>query len=218
MNVVHNQYRNALAYTDAQIAMLRTVLMADDRWDSTIVIITGDHGQAFLEHGVAAHANGLWQEEVRVPLIIKAPDLPPGNDAPPASHVDVAPTVAALLGLPTQPAWQGISLAGPGSSEERPRFFMVQSPLADQTGVVSGGWKMVRNTLLGWTRFTDLVKDPLERRDDAGQHPIEARRLAALLDTWRTVQLHTMTPKVLPTLWFPPRVGMPRAWMGAQTH
>ena len=45
VNVVHNQYRNALAYTDAQIAMLRTVLMADDRWDSTIVIITGDHGR-----------------------------------------------------------------------------------------------------------------------------------------------------------------------------
>jgi arylsulfatase A-like enzyme len=218
VNVVHNQYRNALAYTDVQIAMLRTVLMADNRWDSTIVIITGDHGQAFLEHGVAAHANALWQEEVRVPLIIKAPGLPPGDDARPASHVDVAPTVAALLGLPVQPAWQGISLTGSGASEERPRFFMVQSPLADQTGVVCARWKLVRNTLLGWTRFTDLLKDPLERQDDAALHPVEARRMAALLDTWRSVQLEYYDSQVLPTLWFPPRVGVPAAWMIAGSH
>jgi arylsulfatase A-like enzyme len=218
LHVVINQYRSALAYTDAQIDMLRTALVADNRWDSTIVIITGDHGQAFLEHGVAAHANGLWQEEIRVPLIIRAPGFAAGNDARPASHIDVAPTVAALLGLPAQPAWQGISLAGAASSVERPRFFMVQSPLADQTGVVSGRWKLVRNTLLGWTRFTDLMKDPLERQDDARQHPVEARRLMALLDTWRTVQLEYYDSQVLPTRWFPPRVGMPTAWMTASKH
>lgn len=218
VDVVYNQYRNALAYADAQLAMLRNVLIADDRWDSTIVIVTGDHGQAFLEHGEAAHANGLWQEEVRVPLLVKAPGLAPGNDSRPASHLDVAPTVAAVLGLPPQPAWQGLSLAGPPPVNERPRFFMVQSPLADQTGVVSGRWKLVRNTLRGWTRFTDLVRDPREQQDDAALHPVEAGRLAALLDTWRNVQLEYYDSQVLPTLWFPPRVSMPAAWVIAGTH
>jgi arylsulfatase A-like enzyme len=171
-----------------------------------------------MEHGVAAHANGLWQEEVRVPLTIKAPGLSPGNDLRPASHVDVAPTIAALLGLPPQPAWQGISLAGTPPPSERPRFFMVQTPLADQVGVVSGRWKLVRNTAQGWTRFTDLVRDPEERKDDAIAHPIEAHRLAALLDTWQAVQLEYYDSQVLPTAWFPPRVGMPAAWIAAGNH
>jgi hypothetical protein len=95
---------------------------------------------------------------------------------------------------------------------------MVQSPLADQTGVVSGRWKLVRNTLLGWTRFTDLLRDPREQQDDAALHPVEARRLAALLDTWRSVQLEYYDSQVLPTLWFPPRVGVPLTWIGAEAH
>ena len=70
--VVKNAYRNALAYIDDQLGILRASLIADGRWDSTIVVVTGDHGQAFFEHGVAAHANGLWQEQLRVPLVIKA--------------------------------------------------------------------------------------------------------------------------------------------------
>ena len=218
VDVVHNQYRNALAYIDAQIAMLRTLLTADNRWDSTIVVITGDHGQAFLEHGVAAHANGLWQEEVRVPLLVKAPGLAPATDTRPASHVDIAPTVAALLGLPSQPAWQGISLAGASTPASRPRFFMVQSPLADEVGVVSGRWKLVRSTRMQWSRFTDLTLDPQEHRDDSRLHPLEAQRLGALLDTWQAVQLRYYDSQVLPTLQFPPRVGMPGKWMASDSH
>jgi arylsulfatase A-like enzyme len=181
--VVKNAYRNALAYIDDQLGILRASLIADGRWDSTIVVVTGDHGQAFFEHGVAAHANGLWQEQLRVPLVIKAPRLAPGDDARAASHVDVAPTIAALLGLPDQPAWQGIPLVGDTPPEDRSRFFMVQSPLADEIGVVSGRWKMVRNMLNGSIR--------------------------ALLEAWRSAQLDYYQSVVAPTVSFPPRVGPP---------
>jgi arylsulfatase A-like enzyme len=206
--VVRNQYRNALAYIDDQIGLLRASLIADGRWDSTIVVITGDHGQAFFEHGVAAHANGLWQEQLRVPLVIKAPRVAAGDDRRAASHVDVAPTITALLGLPEQPAWQGISLVGDPPPDDRPRFFMVQSPLADEIGVVSGQWKMVHNMLNGSTRFTDLVGDPREHRDVRALHPVEAERIQALLDTWRAAQLDYYGSISAVTTSFPPRVGV----------
>jgi arylsulfatase A-like enzyme len=205
--VVHDEYRNALAYVDDQIARVRAALMADGRWDSTIVVITGDHGQAFFEHPqVAGHANGVFQELVKVPLLIRAPGLTPGDDRRPASHVDVAPTIAALLGLPDQPAWQGHTLTGMPLPEDRPRFFMVQSPLAHRIGVVSGRWKMVRDIREVTTKLTDVVADPLGTVDLAPAYPDTARRLLGLLDTWRTVQLIYYGSTVTPAVQFPPRV------------
>ena len=207
--VVRNQYRNALAYIDDQVALVRAALIADGRWDSTIVVITGDHGQAFFEHGVAAHANGLWQELVRVPLVIKAPGMSPFDDRRAASHVDIAPTIAAVLGFPPQPVWQGISLVDSAGRADRPRFFMVQSPLAEETGVVSGKWKMVRNTLVGSTRLTDLTADPQERVDASAKYPTVAAQMRGLLNTWSAMQLEYYGSLVLPTVSFPPRITLP---------
>jgi arylsulfatase A-like enzyme len=199
------QYHRALRYVDDQVRRLRDALVTSGRWDSTIVVITGDHGQAFFEHGVAAHANGLWQEQVRVPLIIRAPSLAPGLDATAASHVDVAPTIARLLGLPDQPAWQGQSLTD--EVREAPaRFFMVQSPLADGVGAVAGDWKVVRNLASNEVRFTNLRTDPGERHqaDPAGDPA--AGRLLEQLDSWRAVQLaYYQSPRQMATT-FPPRL------------
>lgn len=199
------QYHRALRYVDDQLARLREALVTSGRWDSTIVVVTGDHGQAFFEHGVAAHANGLWQEQVRVPLVIRAPSLVPGMDATPASHVDVAPTIARLLGVPEQPAWQGQSLTD--TVRDAPaRFFMVQSPLADAIGAVAGEWKVVRNLASDDVRFTNLQVDPLERRraDPAGNQAAET--LLEQLDSWRAVQLgYYRSPRRMATT-FPPRL------------
>lgn len=215
---VHRQYLNAMAYIDTQIDSLHAALVADGRWDSTIVVITGDHGQAFYEHGVAAHGNGLWQEQVRVPLIIRIPGESGATDPRPASHVDVAPTIAALLGLPPQPAWQGISLAGPVPAADRPRFFIVQSPLANEVGVVSGRWKMVRDVTNGSARFTDLANDAGERENDSTADPAVAHRLGTLLDTWRAIQLRYYGTPEESARFYPPRVALPATWDAGTTR
>lgn len=204
---VRDVYDNALNYVDQQIARVRASLQADGRWDSTLVVITGDHGQAFFEHDVAGHANGLWQELVRVPLVLRAPGLEPGDDFRPASHVDVAPTVAALMGLPPQPAWQGISLTATEVDSQRPRFLLVQSPLAHEIGVVKGRWKFVEDVTNHTSRLTDLVADPGERQDVAAQWPDTASALRALVDTWRAVQLDYYRSTLKPAIEYPPRVG-----------
>ena len=78
-----------------------------------MIVIGGDNGEAFYEHGFAAHASSLFNEVMKVPMIIRAPGLQPGLDARPAMFLDVPPSVFDLLGLPPHPGFQGISLFEP---------------------------------------------------------------------------------------------------------
>lgn len=189
VETVRNEYRNALAYVDDQIGRIRAALAADGRWDSTLVVITGDHGQAFFEHQLAAHANGLWQEQVRIPLVMRIPGRTPLADGRPASHVDIASTIVDALGLPAQPAWQGHSLIAAEASSVRPRFFMVQTPLAHEIGVVAGEWKLVIDLERGLSRLTDLSRDPGERRDLSSEEVAVTAMLSGVLRTWAHEQL-----------------------------
>ena len=74
---------------------------------------TSDHGEEFAEHGHLGHGSGLWEEQLRVPLLLRGPGLAPGRRRDPASLVDLAPTLLAALGLergPTESRWAGRSL------------------------------------------------------------------------------------------------------------
>jgi hypothetical protein len=68
---------------------------------------------------------------------------------------------------------------------------------------------MVRNMLNGSIRLTDLSADPGEHRDVSALHPVEAARIRALLEAWRSAQLDYYQSVVAPTVSFPPRVGPP---------
>ena len=145
-----------------------------------------------------------------------APGLTAGDDDRPASHIDIAPTVTALPGLPAQPAWQGEVLTAPPVPGPRPLFMMVQSPLADERAVIYDRWKYVRDLELGVVRLIDLRADPLERNDLAAREPAVASRLHALLETWRAVQLDYYGSALASGVSFAPRLARPSAgWVPA---
>lgn len=202
--VVLAKYRNSLAYADAQLARLIHALKDRGIWDSTIVVITGDHGEAFYEHGVAAHANGLWDEELRVPLVIHAPGLAPGKDPRPASHVDIVPTVLDLLHLPPHPGVQGVSLLREPLKSDRSRYFVVLSPLAKQYGVAKDSLKLTVDAQTGSERLVDL-RSPSDKRDDISEaRPEDAAWLRRQADAWRTVQLYYYGDRFAMARYFPP--------------
>jgi glucan phosphoethanolaminetransferase (alkaline phosphatase superfamily) len=205
-HLVFEEYRNSLAYIDDQIRRIRDRLVENGAWDSTIVIITGDHGQAFYEHGVAAHANGLWQELVQVPLIVKAPNWR-GVDSNEVSHIDIPPTITSLLGIEAAREWPGVRL---DSVPDRPRplFTMVQSPVARETGVLLDGWKLVRNQDSGELKLFDLRCDPLERTDLAGLAPEPLRPLSALLAAWEVSSLEYYGSRIRKESELPPRIDL----------
>ena len=78
VEIVKDVYADSLAYVDSQIQRFIQHLTIKNKWDNTLVIITGDHGQAFYEHGFASHASAIFDEVMRVPLIVRAPGLKAG--------------------------------------------------------------------------------------------------------------------------------------------
>src|SRR5690606_37043204 len=131
---MRGRYRDSLAYVDEQIGRLVAGLEERGEWENTLLIISGDTGQAFMEHGFAGHANKLYDEVLRTPLIVRIPDHDPAVRTDLAHHLDVPPTVLDALGLPPHPSFQGRSLLAPPTPREV--YLVVQSPFAEQYSIV----------------------------------------------------------------------------------
>jgi uncharacterized sulfatase len=92
-------YRAACRQVDRSVGRLLDSLERVGLRDRTCVILAGDHGEEFQEHGHLAHYPKLYDELVRVPLIVDAPDTPGRAVAPPVGLDGVPPTVADYLGV-----------------------------------------------------------------------------------------------------------------------
>ena len=92
-------YAAEIRYMDAQIGRLFTQLQQAGRWDDTIVAVTADHGQGLQDHGWAAHRI-LYQEQIRVPLIVKVPGLKQKRVVRDLTRtIDIAPTLLDYAGV-----------------------------------------------------------------------------------------------------------------------
>ncbi|HSK30094.1 MAG TPA: sulfatase, partial [Candidatus Limnocylindria bacterium] len=88
-DIAKDLYADSLAYVDNQIARLFEHLKRQGRWGRTLIVVTSDHGQAFFEHGFVAHGGPLFNEVMKVPLVVRAPGLAPALKDRPAQHVDI---------------------------------------------------------------------------------------------------------------------------------
>jgi hypothetical protein len=93
---LHARYRQRVRELSARLE--RLVAAAEARQDDLVVVFTGDHGEAFGEHGVLMHGSRLDDEQLRVPLLLALPGVPPGRLPGPSVHQDVLPTVLGYLG------------------------------------------------------------------------------------------------------------------------
>lgn len=189
VDIVKDLYADSLTYVDAQISHLVEHLQRQGLWDRTIIVITGDHGQSFYEHGFAGHGGPIFDEVMRVPLIVRAPGLPPGIDDRAAQHVDVAPSIFHLLGLPPHPSFQGTSLVSEGPAPHRSIYMVAHTPMAHNYGIVRDGYKLIYDERLRSHVLYDLIHDPGEKVDLAAVRPALVHELADRLDTWRRVQI-----------------------------
>jgi arylsulfatase A-like enzyme len=104
-------YDAEIAGLDTQLARLFRRLRRRGLLENTIVVVTADHGEEFRDHGSLQHGTALFEESVRVPLIMAGPGLPAGRVvADEVSIVDVAPTLLALVGAAPEPRFEGRSL------------------------------------------------------------------------------------------------------------
>jgi arylsulfatase A-like enzyme len=187
--IVKGRYWDSLNYLDVQLGKVIEGLKRSGKWDSTLLIVSGDTGQAFYEHGFCSHANQLYDEVMQVPLVVHYPGVKHEVSELSLQHVDVPPMVLSLLGLPPHPGFQGEWAAAAAPRPSPPRFLVAQTTLANQVGVVHEGWKLFFDLDFETFHLYHLETDPAERIDLARQMPQQVSRLGSLLADWVFSQL-----------------------------
>ncbi len=202
---IREMYEECVTYADAQVGRLIDRIKSRGDWDRTVFVVTADHGQAFYEHGFATHGSRLYDEVMKVPLLLRAPGLKPAADARPAILIDIPPTVLDLLGLPPHSGFQGDNLLQPAARDGRSRFLVSATTLARQVGIVRDGFKLIRDLEYGVDLLYDLKADPSERHDLRDRRSGVARDLGWKLDGWVRQQLDYYGNRERHTREFPPR-------------
>ena len=148
----------------------------------TLLILTSDHGEAFFEHEDHGHGWTVYEEVLRVPLIVWAPGLArPGVEADPVGLIDIAPTVLDLLDLPLPAAIEGRSLAGTiqgvSSGLPAPRPYYAETAAGNVRALRAGQFKIIRTDSPETDVLFDLATDPEEQKP----HPVGGTDLPGAL-------------------------------------
>lgn len=110
VQTIKERYLRSAAQSDAAFGRVLDALATAGRLKSTVIVATGDHGEAFAEHGVLMHGSRLDEEQIRVPLSLKLPGVAPRELSAPTVHQDVMPTLLAYLGAAVK--------SGPGTGTD----------------------------------------------------------------------------------------------------
>jgi arylsulfatase A-like enzyme len=159
---------------DARLESLFLSLEERHVLSRAIVVVTADHGEELLEHGYIGHHQALYEESIRVPLLILAPEMEgPAETTTDVSLLDVAPTVLDLAGIARPESFEGRSLrpgASPGGTSyvvsELLRVKIVRYKSPHERAVMGAGRKLILG-VGGRREFYDLSRDPLETDPEA---------------------------------------------------
>ena len=192
-----SQYDGEIRYTDDRIGEFLTQLGARGLLENTVIIVTSDHGESFLEHGKWNHGTGLYQEEIHTPLLLVLPGsrLAGSRIASPVQTHDLHPTILDMLHLPKSPDAQGRSLVEPMAGKadaDRPVFSEGRFPGQPLLGSVRiGRWKVIYDPQTKEAELYDLRADPGEQHDLAQGEPRRVEELVERLEAFwkRNAQL-----------------------------
>ncbi len=111
-------YDEEIAYTDDQVGRFVDGLRERGIWDEALVVLTADHGESLHDHGERGHGGTLYNELIRVPLVVWGGAPTGGRERAPVSLVDFAPTALQWAGASALPGSPGVSLLGPLAGSE----------------------------------------------------------------------------------------------------
>ncbi len=172
-----DRYGEEIAFTDLHLGRLLDRI-ADH--ENVVVVVVGDHGEEFGDHGDLGHGHTVFDELVHVPLFLRAPGLEPGVEEGPVRLIDLSPTLLHLLGVEPPDTFTGQPFLP--APHDLP-LFMDLRRRTDLRGVVDGQLKLVWELTEppGSPVLFDLASDPGETTNLAPQRPIDTGRLTQLL-------------------------------------
>ena len=159
-----DRYARLVEAEDNLLRQLRRELERRKLWSNTIVVVVGDHGEGFGDHGVKQHDNNYFEEGLRVPFVMHGPGIKPQAVTHNASLIDTLPTLAAALDLEVDPAAElpGHDVFAADYPAEEPKFFACYKP-HKCSGFVQGDLKFVEVPRDDVSLVFDLSTDPDER-------------------------------------------------------
>ncbi len=202
---LNDGYDSEVRYVDAHIGKIYKLLKAYGVLDNTIIILLSDHGEEFGDHQAEIHGrktvvrgrfhgHSLYDELLRVPLIIRYPiRVPRGVRIKETVRlIDVLPTVLDLAGIsmsPPENRWEGRSLLPlimNGNDPGRPRFSYSERVLfgREQKTIQDGRYKLILQVENGDAELYDLKNDPKERTELAKREVKETDHLRKELNNW----------------------------------
>ncbi|MDY6853851.1 MAG: sulfatase [Thermodesulfobacteriota bacterium] len=200
-------YDGEISYLDHHLGIFFKKLKQWNLLDNTLVIITSDHGESFNEHEIWQHGNSLYEEQIRVPLIIQHPKLVPSsifdNDNI-AQLVDLMPTILDILQIQIPAHIQGRSLLPIFQGKPELSFnlafaeiradinWKAQNPRYGDAikAVLNKEWKYISYDN-GREELYNLELDPQEKNNLFSAEIIKAKEMRELLNAWS----HAVSPE-----------------------
>jgi arylsulfatase A-like enzyme len=206
---LQSAYAAGIQYVDRHVRQLMEAVEAQSLLDETWILVTADHGEEFGEHGGFFHTHKLYEELVQVPLIVRFPagSRVPRRVAQQVRHLDLAPTILDVVGLPPEEAYEGTSLLpllGGKNGLDLSAISQVFSPERWILALRHKGWKLILHLLpdsldVASVELYNLQVDPGETRNLAdSQRPISAAlrmQLLAFAATRKEREASTNAPK-----------------------
>jgi arylsulfatase A-like enzyme len=165
---IERTYDGEIRSMDDGFGFLIAALQERGLYEGTLIVFTSDHGEEFGEHGVVGwHSHTLYDELLRVPLVIKLPDAVHAGVAvaQQVRSIDIAPTILAGVGLAVPEEFEGTDLARLVDENLAPGFVAIsrmdRPPGRDISSIRTEQWKLYRTALF------NLEDDPGEQWDAA---------------------------------------------------
>jgi arylsulfatase A-like enzyme len=198
-------YDGEIAWVDWNVGRIVAALRAHGLLDNTIVAVTADHGEEFLDHGQSGHFKTLYDEVLRVPLIIRYPKRVAAGRrvAGQVRLMDVAPTLLSLAGVrlphsrvPTEARGLGCLLKPDAPAKPTPLLPAFGDLKGEMASLRTADAKLIVDLRTHREELYDLARDPYERHNIDAENEPKAEELRALLDRWRAATPASSTGEV----------------------
>jgi len=165
LNYLISRYNSEIRHVDFNLEKLTTRLQEMDILKDSLIVITSDHGEEFLEHGCFKHGYQLYDETIHIPLIFYWKDhLNAQSKGNLISGIDIAPTILELCQIKPPSSMLGRNILKRRKTEE-PILFCTHFINQEQRGMRTNKWKFIENVKTGEIKIFNIENDPKEQNN-----------------------------------------------------
>ncbi len=185
-----DRYDDSILEADTDLGTFFEFLRINGLLEDSLIIITSDHGEEFLEHGKIGHVKSVHRELMLVPLIIRAPGLEPRRISEQAGLVNITPTILDFAGVATDVQFDAPSLraiiaapAGVGA-EPMPRISQAGGEIGRLYSAMTPAWHLIQDPVNDSVSLFDMATDILEKNNVAEANPEIEKRLMEAIEAY----------------------------------